>query len=250
MSTDTDWEAFGRSNPYFGVLTDDRYRSEVLTADVKEEFFETGYAHVADVLETLGSKLGRTDGFTRALDFGCGVGRLVIPFARIATDVVGVDVSDAMLAEAGKNCRERGVTNVSLLKSDDELSTVEGEFDLVHSFIVLQHIPVSRGEKLFDKLVGKVSRGGVGALQLTYAKERTIGRRERLKTTLQNRFPLALKLKDAISGHRHSAPVMQMNCYDLNRLFCILQTHGVTTTHLEFTNHGGELGVFIFFAKP
>ena len=99
----------------------------------------------------------------RILDFGCGVGRVVIPFAQIAADVVGMDVSPSMLAEARSNCTAGGTTNVTLLRSDDILSTVEGTFDLVHSCIVLQHIEVPRGTALFAQLVRRIRPGGVGA---------------------------------------------------------------------------------------
>ena len=86
MSTDSDWEMFGKSNPYFGVLTHEKYRSASLTKEAKDEFFETGSAHVSAVFKTIAEKLGRTGGFTRVLDFGCGVGRLLIPFSRLARE--------------------------------------------------------------------------------------------------------------------------------------------------------------------
>ena len=54
-----------------------------------------------------------------ALDFGCGVGRLVIPLAKISTSAVGIDVSESMLAEARKNCELNSVHNIDLVKSDD-----------------------------------------------------------------------------------------------------------------------------------
>ena len=57
-----------------------------------------------------------------------------------AERVVGVDVSPSMLAEARRNCDARGARNVELLAAD-RLGTLAPEFDLVHSFIVLQHIP-------------------------------------------------------------------------------------------------------------
>jgi hypothetical protein len=42
-----------------------------------------------------------------------------------------------MLAEAARNCKAAGVVNAVLAVSDDRLSRVEGDFDLVHSVIVL-----------------------------------------------------------------------------------------------------------------
>lgn len=41
-------------------------------------------------------------------DFGCGVGRLTLPFADCFDNVVGVDISPAMLAEGEKIADEIG----------------------------------------------------------------------------------------------------------------------------------------------
>jgi hypothetical protein len=43
---------------------------------------------------------------------------------------------------------------------------------------------------------------------------------------------------------------MQMNAYNLSELAYMLQSVGVRSMHVEFTDHGGELGVFLFFRKP
>ena len=41
-----------------------------------------------------------------------------------------------------------------------------------------------------------------------------------------------------------------MNPYSLSELAFMLQSAGVTQFHTAFTDHGGELGVFLFFGKP
>ena len=45
-------------------------------------------------------------------------------------------------------------------------------------------------------------------------------------------------------------PEMQMNVYSLSDLAFMLQTAGVKAFNAEFTDHGGELGVFMYFMKP
>ena len=69
---------------------------------------------------------------------------------------MGVDVSDAMLAEAKRNCRERNLDYVSFVKSDDRLSCLEGTFDLIHSLIVFQHIAPRRVEVLVRGLLARI----------------------------------------------------------------------------------------------
>ena len=45
-------------------------------------------------------------------------------------------------------------------------------------------------------------------------------------------------------------PAMQMNPYNLSELGFLLQSAGIRRFHADFTDHGGELGVFLFFQKP
>jgi 2-polyprenyl-3-methyl-5-hydroxy-6-metoxy-1,4-benzoquinol methylase len=164
---DRAYDSVGRTEPYYGVITLDRFLSANLDAATLREFFETGEAHVARVLETIRARLAADFRPRRALDFGCGVGRILIPLAREAGEAVGVDVSDAMMAEAARNCGERNLTNVSFVKSDDRLSSLKGTFDLIHSVIVLQHIAPHRVEVLVRGLLAHLEPGGVGALHFT-----------------------------------------------------------------------------------
>ena len=79
-------------------------------------------------------------------DFGCGVGRLVLPFAHYSREVVGIDISESMLKECEKNLNNRGINNCQLITSDDNLASLTGSFNLIHSFITFQHIPVGTGQ--------------------------------------------------------------------------------------------------------
>ena len=104
------------------------------------------------------------------LDFGCGVGRTLVPFASIGGRVIGMDVAPSMLDEARANCRAFGVHNMDLQLADDELLRAPGHFDLVHSFIVFQHIAPERGKALFARLIERIAAGGVGAIHVLYSK--------------------------------------------------------------------------------
>lgn len=241
MSTDTAWEEWGRRDPYFGVITDPKFRSAGINENAKQEFFASGESHVHGVLSTIRKHID--PGFVprAALDFGCGVGRLLIPFAKVAQEVVGLDVSSSMLEEARRNCEEQGLQNVRLFRSDDALSTLTGPFDLIHSCIVFQHIPVERGRALFEKLLQQLSTGGVGAIQLTYSKTRfasTYGLAPPELPRLGTSNPPAPTDAD---------PLMQMNPYNLNEILFLMQRRGILQFHAEYTDHGGELGIFLFF---
>jgi 2-polyprenyl-3-methyl-5-hydroxy-6-metoxy-1,4-benzoquinol methylase len=244
MSTDIAWEEWGRRDPYFGVITDPKFRSAGINENAKQEFFASGEVHVNGVLSTIRKYID--PGFVprAALDFGCGVGRLLIPFARVAQEVVGLDISPSMLHEARRNCDEQGLQNVRLFRSDDALSTLTGSFDLIHSCIVFQHIPVERGRALFARLLQQLSAGGVGAIQLTYAKTYFASTYGLPPPELPRMDTLSTLNSPASTG---ADPVMQMNPYNLNEILFLMQRRGILRFHAEYTDHGGELGIFLFF---
>jgi len=245
-STDRDWERFGKEDPYFGVITDARFHVHNLTDELKVEFFASGQRYVETLFQTIQGQIDAGFDPQRAVDFGCGVGRLVIPLAERIPEVIGVDVSDAMLAEAARNCQLRMIENVTLVKSDDELSRLHGNYDFIHSLIVFQHIPERRGKEIFDRLLAHLVPGGVCVVHFTYAKQR-----HRHWVTLCKRYvPLARNIANLVKGRSYFSPNMQMNSYDLNGLVVIIQRLGVQRFHSEFTDHGGELGVVFYFQKP
>jgi len=232
LNTDADWEWYGQNEPYFGVLTNPKFSRENLDERGREEFFESGRKDVELLLETVRSRIDRDFAPDSVLEFGCGVGRNLGAFSDHVERIVGVDVSASMLAEARENCWAQGLTNVTLLESDDALSRVDGQFDLVYSFIVFQHIPVERGEAILRALWKHLAPGGVGVIQLTYE---------------------GLHGPDPGPPERRPAgqpPPMQMNRYDLNRVFGILQDSGVREVFFTFTDHGGHLGVHCYFQRP
>src|SRR5687768_8045775 len=137
--TDAAWNKLGRSEPYWAVLTHDEYRVDNLEDSARRSFFASGENHVQVVFNVIARHFDAGFSPRTTLDFGCGVGRLVIPFAKRGGRVVGVDISQAMLDEAARNSAAAGVRGEFVL-SDDALSAVTGTFELVHSVIVLQHI--------------------------------------------------------------------------------------------------------------
>jgi hypothetical protein len=50
--------------------------------------------------------------------------------------------------------------------------------------------------------------------------------------------------------HADRDPEMQMNQYNVNELLSIIQSLGIRNLYMEFTDHGGGLGVFFYFQKP
>jgi 2-polyprenyl-3-methyl-5-hydroxy-6-metoxy-1,4-benzoquinol methylase len=247
-NTDRDWEKYGSSDPYFGVISHNEYRKTNLTDERKELFFKTGEDYINAVTEKVKRYIDPNFKPKKSLDFGCGVGRLVIPLTRISAQVDGIDVSESMLAEARKNCAAQSIENVSFFKSDDELSAIDQyRYDFIHSFIVFQHIPTKRGMKILKILLACLNPGGVGVLHFTYAKSRKISE---ITTWISVNIPYGGNFIQFLRGGDFFAPLMQMNKYNLNEIFCAIQKENVSNMYIEYINHSGELGVLLFFKKP
>ena len=186
-NTDRDWQLFGKVDPYWAVSPIDQLHRHNLTEHTLREFFASGEGHVASIFRLVRRHLESDFRPASALDFGCGVGRVLIPLARECQSVVGVDMSPGMLQEAQGWCASLGLSNVRLITGDDRLSGVAERFDFVHSYIVLQHIPPVRGTNIAWRLLQLLNDGGVGAVHFTYAHHdpNQRSRHPRLRTFLR-----------------------------------------------------------------
>ena len=244
-NSDKNWESYGKSDPYYGVLTHPDYKSSNLTEEKIKAFFESGEIHIDYIISRIKSKIDRDFCPISCLDFGCGTGRLVIPLAKRFNYVTGVDVSSSMLSETYKNCQNYGLCNVDLLKSDDALSEITGTFNFIHSFIVLQHIPKVRGEKILHRLIELLSPNGVAALHFTYS----VPHLNRTKTFIRTSIPFVNGLANVLKGKSFNTPVMLMTEYNLNYIINTLHEKNCNSCYIDFVKHADFSGVIIFFRK-
>jgi cyclopropane fatty-acyl-phospholipid synthase-like methyltransferase len=248
-NTDKHWEAFGSKEPYFGVLTDERYKSVNLDARTKTTFFKSGEEDIEKAFSVIHKHIDKDFRPKNVLDFGCGVGRLLLPLAMRAEKATGVDVSESMLSEAHKNCAEKGISNIVLVKSDDRLSNIKDYYDFIHSYIVFQHIPISRGEVILEELLNRLSLNGVGALHFTFSNIKDPSPLRKWFRSINNYIPGYRLIRKLFIGMSLNAPEMQMNCYNVNRLLFILQKKGITSMYTQLLRHGDFLSIFLFFKK-
>jgi 2-polyprenyl-3-methyl-5-hydroxy-6-metoxy-1,4-benzoquinol methylase len=237
--SDRAWKKWGDIDPYFGVLTDPKFRKDAI-ADNKDAFFDTGETHVRTRLEKVEGYFG-TIARRRALDFGCGVGRLVFPLAAQFEEVVGVDISQGMLAEAVSTAEARGLNNTRFVLSDDALTNVTGVFDFVHTYIVLQHIPVDRGLGFMAQLLDKVAPGG--GLSLHFPIDRKDSLLTAVRYWAQRKVPGVPVLANLVSGRPWDQPPMQMNAYPLPKVLQMLEDRGFGDVTSELEDHFGVVTV-------
>jgi SAM-dependent methyltransferase len=157
-----EWEELAKVDPLWAILTS----SERLGGGWElAEFFATGEAEISEMLK-VADDLGEPVRRERALDFGCGVGRLSRPLAERFRECVALDISEGMvklareLNEDRPNCR-------FLVNAAPDLGQLESEsFDLVYSSLVLQHMP---SVEVVEAYVGEFLRilrpGGLAVFQ-------------------------------------------------------------------------------------
>jgi len=230
--TDTDWKEWGERDPYFGVVTHEKFRRERFAGN-KAAFFETGERDVGLAMAQA-TRFGGPIRQGRTLDFACGVGRLLIPLARRFDEVVGIDVSDGMMREARRNVGELGLNNVSILSSDDDVSQAHGDFDLVLSKIALQHIPVARGMRILRALLGRVSQGGAAVLDFSIQVDQP------LRKELQYHKYRVMRL---IKGRDEIEPPMKMHSYSLQDLVTEFDQFGMKNISIDIHKHFGLIFV-------
>lgn len=244
-NTDNNWEKWGVQDPYFAVLTDPKYKA---SGDPEhKEFFNSGEEHIDNVIDIINCYFEKTQA-DNALDFGCGVGRLVIPLSKRFKNVVGMDISNGMLEEAKKNCGKFGLKNISFLKSDDELTQLDNSYDLVHTHIVLQHIPYVRGKKIIGRLLDATKPGGIAVIHISLRQHRTF--LQKVIYFLKHRVYGLYILFNIVKRNPIFQPLMQMNSYNFMDVLTIFKDQGFGNMLIVPLENASNSSVSIVAQKP
>jgi SAM-dependent methyltransferase len=130
-----EWNERAREDAHFYVAFGRREQDE-------EEFFETAKEMVTAFEYELRRFPARANRRAwRALEIGCGPGRLMKPLSRCFGEIHGVDVSDEMIARARRNLSGIPHAHVHHTTGADLAPFADESFDFVYSYAVFQHIP-------------------------------------------------------------------------------------------------------------
>lgn len=152
------WDDLAGNDPLWAVVTLPEKRGGGWTVP---ELLETGRREIEAVMAYADS-LGLPRRRRRALDFGCGVGRLTQALApRFFEHADGVDISPRML-ELARRLNDDETARRFYLNPDPDLELFEaGRFDLVYSAYVLQHIPPELTRGYVAEMVRVLAPGGL-----------------------------------------------------------------------------------------
>jgi len=156
------YEALGRDDPLYAVLSFDFAKGNRWDP---QAFFKRGELEIDTALHDL-RQLGLRPVPGRALDFGCGVGRLTQALCSHFDSAVGVDISSAMIEAAGRYNRHGERCNYLLNQRDDLAVLDDASFDFVYSNISLQHSPPRASERYISEFFRVLKPGAVALFQL------------------------------------------------------------------------------------
>jgi len=156
-----DWNARAREDANYYVAFGRRDQDD-------SEFLSTA----ADVIRDLEGEIRRLPAEVpaaerRALEIGCGPGRLMRPMSRHFGEIHGIDVSDEMIAQAQRKLADIPWAHAHHASGSDLAQFPDDGFDFVYSYAVFQHIPSA--EVVFSYLrevVRVLKPGGFARLQI------------------------------------------------------------------------------------
>jgi SAM-dependent methyltransferase len=150
------WESLAERDALFAILTDHRRVGGKWNVD---EFMATGKAEIETVMHHLSSIRRIPDYAGKALDFGCGVGRVTQALAPRFTSCVGVDISQQMIDKAKSLNRYAHCRYVA--NSAEQLPFADASFSFIYSNIVLQHVPRRFSTAYLREFVRVLAPGGI-----------------------------------------------------------------------------------------
>jgi SAM-dependent methyltransferase len=156
------WNRLGRRDPFSAILIP--AGSDTSEWDV-DAFFATGRDDVLRFIADL-KQIAPTAGRERALDFGCGVGRVTRALAEHFESVDGVDVARSMIARARELNRSNPRCHFHLNRATHLGRFPTAAFDVVYTRLVLQHLTPSVVAAYLRELLRVLKPGGALMFQL------------------------------------------------------------------------------------
>lgn len=156
------WNEFGKRDPLWAILTDENRKNGKWDVN---EFFALGDREIGSVMSYVNS-LNFPYRKGRALDFGCGVGRLTQALCKHFEEAHGVDIAASMVEQARGYNRFGARCHYHLNKATDLKLFENDTFDFLYSNIVLQHNRPENSRKFIREFLRVLAPGGLVVFQI------------------------------------------------------------------------------------
>lgn len=129
-----DWNARARQDAYFYAGFGRRGQDDL-------EFLRSAAGIVARLEQEFFRLPSVRRDQSRALEIGCGPGRLLLPMSRHFGEVHGVDISEEMIAIARRHLQRVSNARLHVTPGSGLPMFADEFFDFIYSYVVFQHIP-------------------------------------------------------------------------------------------------------------
>jgi SAM-dependent methyltransferase len=130
------WNSFAKIDPLWSIYPEPSKMNRKWDID---EFFKTGEIQI-DYIFRFAEHINISIKRRRALDFGCGVGRLTQALCKYFEECTGVDIAPSMIEQA-RELNRHGQRCKYVVNESDNLKIFQSDyFDFIYSLTVLQHI--------------------------------------------------------------------------------------------------------------
>lgn len=228
-STKKNWEGLAQKDPYWAVCT---HSDKLGNKWDQDEFFLTGKRELDIIMNQLTQSEKISINRKRALDFGCGLGRLTRRLLTYFDKVDGVDVSQTMIQKAKELHSGEEWSNIYFHHNElPNLSLFDDHtFSFVYTTIVLQHIPYPESGKYITEFLRILEKDGVLVFQVPVKDIRILSLGQKIKSRLKIKERLALVgIGDGYN--------MQMNPIPEQTIMEILKNNDGELINTYYTNH-------------
>ena len=235
--TARNWQRLGELDPLFAVLT---FKDKQGGKWDREDFFKTGEIEIQNTFAYI-SSLGLASPHGKALDFGCGVGRLTQALAEYFREVTGVDIASSMIELAQQYNRYGAKCRYYVHTANDLRLFPDRSFDFVYSKITLQHVEPRYAENYIKEFLRVLAPQGILFFQLPsgpspfYPRTAPAGFRNSLKSFIPSP---ALTLFYRIKHHYH--PVLEMHAIQKNEVVGLIESCGGKVLGIRENQDAGE----------
>jgi SAM-dependent methyltransferase len=207
------WDGLAKLNPTWAILTE---RNDW---DINE-FFHTGCIYISKILNHIKSR-GYNLNCGKALDFGCGMGRLTQALSQRFNNVIGVDISPTMVELANKYNKYKEKCQYIINNGDDLKQLGNSSFDFIISHITLQHIQPIYAIKYILEFLRILAQGGILVFQLPSRLALC-----NVKNFIINYSPnVLLRIYRSIRNYNNLSPRMEMYMIKEKKILNILKAN-------------------------
>jgi SAM-dependent methyltransferase len=180
----TAWEYMGEETAHYSVLSNDIFLPDNLHDSI-DSFWASGEPEASQAIRALNqySASGLSEKEKVCVEYGCGVGRVTVNFAKHFKTVHAYDISRNHLKLARARAHEQAVSNIAFHECSKDFRVAIEPCDFFYSVIVLQHNPPPVILELIRLALNALNPGGVAMFQVpTYIIGYNFDLKEWLKT--------------------------------------------------------------------